>query len=90
MVLGLVGMLLDGTPRSLPGGSVVPLPAFEHPFREPMSLVATSAGILLLAVLPSVRVLLALMLYAHQRGFQNALVALIVLLELIASTRGGG
>jgi hypothetical protein len=92
MVAGFVGMLLGGLPDSLPGGSVLPLPALAHPTHAgaPASLMAMSAGIVLLALLPTLRVVLALVLYARRRGFLNAVVALVVLLELITSMGSGG
>ena len=49
-----------------------------------------SAGIVLLALLPTARVLLALALYARQRSVLDALAGLVVLLELLTSMRAGG
>jgi hypothetical protein len=92
MLAGFVGMLLGGLPKSLPGGSVLPLPALAHPTHAgaPVSLMAMSVGIVLLALLPTLRVVLALVLYAQRRGLLNAVVALVVLLELITSIGSGG
>ncbi|MGQ9517461.1 MAG: DUF1634 domain-containing protein [Anaerolineae bacterium] len=50
-------------------------------------LICMSAGILLFALLPALRVLLALLDYVRRRNWRNALVALIVLLELFISTQ---
>ena len=74
---------------SLPGLAVLPLPALVHPLQEPLSLDAMSAGIVLLALLPSARVLLALWLYARQRNLVNVLAALVVFLEFIWSIQAG-
>lgn len=48
-------------------------------------LLCMSAGILLFAVLPALRVLLALLEYARRRDWRNALIAIVVLLELAGS-----
>lgn len=50
-------------------------------------LVCMSAGILLFAVLPALRILLALLDYARRRDWRNVLVAIVVLLELAGSTQ---
>lgn len=88
MIGGFVGTALQGLLSALPGGSVLPFSAYAHPGQAPAGLFVMSAGILLLVLLPTMRVLLALLLYARQRGFLNAVVALLVLLELLISMRG--
>jgi uncharacterized membrane protein len=90
MVAGFVDMLINRAPSSIPGGSVLPLPMFIHLSQVPVSLVAMSAGIVLLAMLPALRVLLALWLYLGHRDVLNALAALIVFLELLLSIGVGG
>lgn len=90
MVVGFVDLLVSGTSVTIPGGSVLSLPTLAHPGQAPISLVAMSTGIILLALLPSVRVLLALRLYLRQRDVVDTLVALVVLLELLLSMRAGG
>jgi uncharacterized membrane protein len=90
MVAGFVDMLINKASSSIPGGSVLPLPMFIHLSQVPVSLVAMSAGIALLALLPALRVLLALWLYLRHRDVLNALAALIVFLELLLSIRVGG
>ena len=90
MVVGFVDLLVSGTSVIMPGGSVLSLSLLARPGQEPISLVAMSAGIILLALLPSVRVLLALKLYVRQRDIVDILVALVVLLELLLSMRVGG
>jgi uncharacterized membrane protein len=89
MVSGFVIKLFIGMTWSLPGLAVLPLPALAHPLQEPLSLDAMSAGIVLLALLPSARVLLALWLYIRQRNLVNVLAALVVFLELIWSLHAG-
>jgi hypothetical protein len=90
MVIGFVDMLVNGTSLSMPGVSTPsPLMLMSWP-KVPASLVAMSVGIVLLALLPTVRVLLALWLYIHRREMLNSLVALTVFLELLLSVRTGG
>ncbi|HRX04609.1 MAG TPA: DUF1634 domain-containing protein, partial [Anaerolineae bacterium] len=57
---------------------------------HPRALAAMSGGILMLALLPVLRVLLALGIYARQRVLIDALAALVVLIELLISMRAGG
>jgi uncharacterized membrane protein len=90
MVAGFGDMLVNKASSSIPGGSVLPLPMFIHLSQVPASLVAMSAGIALLALLPALRVLLALWLYLRHRDALNALAALIVFLELLLSIGVGG
>ncbi len=90
MVAGFVDMLVNKAFSSIPGGSVLPLPMFIHLSQVPVSLVAMSAGIVLLALLPTLRVLLALWLYLRHREVLNILAALIVFLELLLSIWVGG
>lgn len=90
MVSGFIFNLFTGATWSLPGMAVLPLSALAHPLQEPVSLDAMSAGIVLLALLPSARVLLALWLYARQRNLLNVVAALVVFLELIWSMQTGG
>jgi uncharacterized membrane protein len=90
MVAGFVDMLVNEASFSIPGGSILPLPMFIHLTQVPVSLVAMSAGIVLLALLPALRVLLALWLYLRHRDVLNALAALIVFLELLLSIGLGG
>jgi hypothetical protein len=90
MVAGFIDMLVVGASLSVPGRSVLALPKLVHPGQVPVSLTAMSAGIVLLALLPALRVLLALGLYLRRHNTLNALVALIVFLELLLSMRAGG
>jgi uncharacterized membrane protein len=90
MVAGFVDKLIIGASFSVPGGSVLPLLRLSQPLQVPASLVAMSAGIVLLALLPAIRVLLALWLYLRRHSVLNTLVALIVFVELLLSMRAGG
>jgi uncharacterized membrane protein len=90
MVAGFIDMLIVGASLSVPGRSVLALPKLAHPSQVPISLAVMSAGIVLLALLPALRVLLALGLYLRRHNILNALVALIVFMELLLSMRAGG
>jgi uncharacterized membrane protein len=90
MLSGFLGTLIDGVSMAVPGVSVLSVPILIHVLREPLSLEAMSAGIILLALLPTARVLLALWLYLRQRNFLNVVAALIVFVELLLSMRVGG
>jgi uncharacterized membrane protein len=90
MLAGLLGSMLSGSALSLPGSSVMPLSDFLQLPVHPLGLAAMSAGIVMLALLPVIRVLLALGIYVRQRVPVNALTALVVLVELLISMRAGG
>jgi uncharacterized membrane protein len=90
MVAGFADMVTNGASFSVPGNSVPPLSMFMRLSQVPASLAAMSAGIVLLALLPTARVLLALSLYFRRRDVLDGLVALIVFLELLLSMRAGG
>jgi uncharacterized membrane protein len=62
--------------------SVVPLSQLVHPSSHPLGLVAVSVGVVLLCLLPAVRVVLALWTYVRQKFLVDALIALLVLVEL--------
>lgn len=90
MLAGLLGSMLSGSALALPGGPVMPLQQFLQLPIHPLGLAAMSAGIVMLALLPVVRVLLALGIYVRQRVPIDALVALVVLVELLISMGTGG
>jgi uncharacterized membrane protein len=89
MASGFVVAVISGAPLHLPGSSAASLGTLVSS-GEPISLIAMSGGIILLALLPAIRVLLALLLYLRTRQLSNNLVALAVLLELVFSTIAGG
>ncbi|MCG3211101.1 MAG: hypothetical protein FOGNACKC_04738 [Anaerolineae bacterium] len=90
MVSGYIFYLLMGARLMLPGLAVLPLTMLAHPLQEPLSQYAMSIGIVLLALLPAARVLLALWMYIRQRNLINVLAALVVFLELVWSMQAGG
>ena len=90
MVAGLLGTVMSGAALALPGGSVTALHDLLRLPIHPRALAAMSGGILMLALLPVLRVLLALGIYARQRVLIDALAALVVLIELLISMRAGG
>lgn len=90
MVGGLVQITLFGdAPRGDAHYSVVPLAQFAHPLTAPPGLLAMSVGVVLLCLLPAVRVILAFVSYVRRRRLGDALVALLVLIELIFGMQTG-
>ncbi|MCB0200928.1 MAG: DUF1634 domain-containing protein [Anaerolineae bacterium] len=89
MIAGMLGTVLSGAALSLPGGSVMSLHELLQLPMHPLALAAMSAGILMLALLPMLRVLLALGMYVRQRVLIDAIAALIVLIELLISMKAG-
>jgi uncharacterized membrane protein len=89
MVFGLSDLIIHGGSLSVPG--VVALsPSLTKPGTSiSPALLTMSAGIVILALLPVVRVLLALLLYIRNRQVLNVVVALLVFIELLASLRTG-
>lgn len=90
MGFGLIDMLVSGDAFALPGFPVVELQRLV--FFKPASstgLALASAGILLLGLLPTMRVLLALCLYVRTRDLLSTLFGAVVLLELLLSIHLG-
>jgi len=73
-----------------PGDTVIPLAGLFHPRRADPAILAASAGMLLLGLLPAMRVVLALGIYAGRRRWADVVLAIIVVLELAASLIGIG
>jgi uncharacterized membrane protein len=90
MAFGFVDVLLRGTSPSIPGMVALSLATLESGAQIPLGLAAMSAGIVVLALLPILRVLLALSQYLRNRQVLNVLVALLVFFELLVSARTGG
>jgi uncharacterized membrane protein len=90
MVFGFVDMLFHGTSLSIPGITALSPLMIRSATRIPLGLVAMSAGIVVLALLPILRVLLALSVYLRNGQVLNVVVALLVFIELLASVRAGG
>lgn len=90
MVFGYADFIARGTPLSIPGGTALSPLLVQSGTRMSLSLLTMSAGIVILALLPILRVLLALLLYLRNRQVLNVVVALVVFVELLASARTGG
>jgi len=85
MCLGLLSVLAAGRRYSLPGEAVLPLDSVVNLRAESPGMLAVSLGVALLGLLPALRVLLAGAAYLRARRRWSSLVALIVLVELLAS-----
>ena len=90
MAFGFVDMLIHGTSPSIPGIAALSPLMFKSATRIPLGLATMSAGIVVLALLPILRVLLALSLYLRNRQVLNVVVAFLVFIELLVSVRTGG
>lgn len=90
MALGFVDTLAQGGMSSLSDVAAIPPWQLVHPAGVPLGLWTMSAGILLLALIPALRVLLAVVVFARRRDVLDIVVATVVLLELLLSTRAGG
>ena len=73
----------------LPGGPSLSLDALYHFGGQPAGLASMSLGILILAIIPISRVVIALGLYLHDHTWVSALIATLVILELVLSIRIG-
>lgn len=89
MVFGFADLVMHGAPLSIPGVTALSSMLVKSGTRMSLSLLTMSAGIVVLALLPIVRVLLALSLYARNRQVLNMVVALLVFIELLVSVRTG-
>ena len=90
MIAGFIDTMVNLVPLSVPGASVLPFPAWTHLSQSPANLITMSMGIVLLALLPTVRVALALWYYIRRRDALNIIAALIVVVELLSSIGTGG
>ena len=90
MVGGLCWHLAAQRLREWPGDTVMPLTGLFHPRTTDPAILAVSAGVLLLGLLPAMRVVLALGIYAGRRRWADVVLAIIVVLELAASLIGIG
>jgi hypothetical protein len=89
MAFGFLDWLIHGGSLSVPGVAALPTMLVGAGTRVSPSLRLMSAGIVVLALLPVVRVLLALSLYLRNRQVLNVVVALLVFIELLVSLRTG-
>jgi uncharacterized membrane protein len=90
MVFGFADLVMHGASLSMPGVTALSPLLIKSGTRMSLSLLTMSAGIVVLALLPIVRVLLALFLYLRNRQMLNVVVALLVFIELLVSVRTGG
>jgi hypothetical protein len=91
MVLGFFVSVLAAKTQQIPGDPMLPFDALFPLSADPafIGLLAMSAGIVILAALPVVRIFLALWLYVKGADWINAATALGGLLELFASSQVG-
>jgi uncharacterized membrane protein len=90
MAFGFADFFLHGASLFLPGVTALSVLLIKSGAQISLSLLAMSAGIVILALLPILRVLLALSLYLRNRQALNVVVALLVFIELLVSARTGG
>jgi len=89
MLSGLITYFSSSTNFSLPGEPVIPLQNITQAGGDPLSLLLMSTGILLFALLPLLRVILALWTYSSKKAWLNMLASFIVFLELLLSMHTG-
>jgi len=85
MILGLLGSFVQQGSITLPGPSTTGLSGVGHVSKVPLGLLSMSMGLLLFVLIPSLRVLFGLEKFIRRREILNAIVALIVLVELTIS-----
>ncbi len=89
MVTGFVMLLVSGEPYQLPGARALPLHAMLHPPRPALAVDVMSLGIVLLLVLPVLRIMISVIPFVRQRHWFDAVVTLVVFLELVFSMFSG-
>jgi uncharacterized membrane protein len=90
MVFGFIALLVQGNSLSIPGVAALSIQTLHTGAQISPALLAMTAGIGVLALIPILRVLLALLIYLWNHQVLNVVVALIVFIELIVSIRIGG
>ena len=85
MIAGGTEIAVTGDFR-FPGNPAVPLHSLLHLGSMSAGLELMSIGIILLAALPSLRILLVTAIYARQRRWFDVATAMIVLLILVSGT----
>ncbi len=90
MLIGFIGMATTQGPTSLPGASALSLGRLLHPDIRVWDLWSMSAGVVLLALLPMLRVFLSMWLFLRARAWVDMGTSLVVLLELLSSMHVGG
>jgi len=90
MIAGFVDALVIDHGIVIPGINALPLDKVFSEIFLSNGLSEMTIGVLLLAVLPIARILLAMWLYLRAKSLINTAVALVVLLELLFSIHAGG
>lgn len=85
MLFGLVDGLSQTGSFSFPGPPTMSIEQIAHTYSSEIGLVMMSVGIILFALLPSLRVLLGIYKFIHNREIVNLIIATFVLLELTVS-----
>ncbi len=84
MVIGLIGALIQNSTFTFPGPSTLQFTEIVQGSSS-TGLILMSSGIVLFALLPSLRVLLGIKQFVRNRDFVSGIFAAIVLTELAAS-----
>ena len=90
MIAGVLDLWLTGFPWDPNAVAIVPLRSLLRLRGGGAGILALSGGVVLLALVPTVRVILALGIYLRQGKISSALVTLVVVLELLVSFYHGG
>lgn len=85
MLFGLTDSLLQTGSFSFPGPATMSIDQITHALSSNKDLVMMSSGIILFALIPSLRILLGINQFIHKHEIINLIVALIVLMELTVS-----
>ncbi|NPA90652.1 MAG: DUF1634 domain-containing protein [Chloroflexi bacterium] len=85
MAVGFVDVLLSTPIHEFPGPAALSIADLVRPHHVPWGLWAMSAGIVLLALLPMLRVFLALILFFRLRRWIDVAAGFIVFVELLLS-----
>lgn len=89
MAIGFVETMTDTRHIILPGTSALPLSQLISPHSFFNGLPAMTMGAILLAAIPTARILWAIWIYVKVRDFVDVAVAIVVLVELFLSVRIG-
>ncbi|MGA7875896.1 MAG: DUF1634 domain-containing protein [Desulfoferrobacter sp.] len=89
MAIGFVATVMDTHHMMLPGTAALPLAQLISAHSIFNGLPAMTIGVILLAFLPTARILWAVWIYFKSRNFLDVAVAIVVLLELFFSTHMG-
>ncbi len=85
MFAGFVDLLAINGVATLPGAAALLPGELLHMGSQPWGVWAMSAGILLLALLPILRIVLTIILFVRARNLLDAALGLVILVELFIS-----